>query len=113
SDPSAVYGIPLSCPEQKFTYLNGALTAEVTSTFESGKGLKVKIWPGQIMSTALYVRQHTVTGGSFLFASSGAQLLRMRYEENEIGKRVNPITGWIKDSINGPILEAEVDVYMD
>ncbi len=113
NNPSEVFGVPLECPEQKFTYLNGALTAQVTDNYVDGEGLEVKIWPSQFMATAIYVRQHLQTLSSFLYASSGAQLLRMRYEEDDQGNRTKPITGWIRQSENGPILTASVDVYMD
>jgi len=113
SVPSEVYGVPLDCPEQKFTYLTSALVAEVTDNYVQGQGLKVNIWPGQIMATAIYVRQHLQTLNSFLFASSGAQLLRMRYAESSSGQRTDPITAWIKEDANGPVLEATVDLYMD
>ena len=111
--PSSVYGVPLECPKQKFTYLTSALVAEVTDNFVAGQGLEVRIWPGQVMATAIYVRQHTLDTANFLLASSGAQLLRMRYAEGPNGRRSDVITGWIKETGNGPVLEATVDLYMD
>src|SRR5699024_6723338 len=96
-----------------FTYLTSALTASVTSQFVDGKGIKVKIWPAQIMSTALIIREHAVNY-SFLKATSGAQLLRMRFSKDNNGDRTQPISGWITLGPNGkPVLSAEVDLYMD
>ncbi|WP_133493065.1 Ig-like domain-containing protein [Alcanivorax sp. 24] len=113
SDPFNSYGIPMECPEQKFTYLTGALTALVTNTYDQDNGIKVEIMPAQIMSTALTVRQHAGTY-SFLIASSGAQVMRMRYEEDENGQRTMPVTGHITNGPNGkPLLKATVDLYVD
>lgn len=108
-----VYGVPMECPEQKFTYLTGALAAEVTQEYVDGQGLKVKIWPGQIMSTGLKIRQRLLNVSNLIKAYSGAQLLRMRYEEDENGDRTQPITGWIHEVDGKPYLSATVDLYME
>ena len=107
------YAEPLECPEQKFTYLKGALNAEVTDVYVEGKGLKVLIWPSQIMSTAINIRIKTTTGMSSLISQSGAQIMRMRYEANDEGERVNPITAWINFESGQPYLDANVDLYID
>ncbi|SOC25103.1 Ig-like domain-containing protein [Alloalcanivorax xenomutans] len=112
--PFAVYGIPYECPKQKFTYLTGALTAEVTGEYVEGRGIKVLIWPSQFMSTSIPVRFHLTGGPIFGSSKSGAQMLRMRYSKGQSGVRSQPIEGWIKDEGNGtPILTTSVDLYMD
>lgn len=108
-----VYGIPEECPKQKFTYLSGALAAEVTPEYVDGQGLKVRIWPGQIMSTGLKIRQRLINLSNLVKAFSGAQLLRMRYEKDENGDRTQPITGWIHEQNGKPVLSATVDLYME
>lgn len=108
-----VYGIPEECPEQKFTYLTGALAAEVTTEYVDNQGLKVKIWPGQIMSTGIKIRQRLINLSNLVKAFSGAQLLRMRYEKDENGERTQPITGWIHEMNGKPVLSATVDLYME
>ncbi|MBM7334185.1 Ig-like domain-containing protein [Alloalcanivorax marinus] len=101
------------CPSQKFTYINGALTAEVTDEYVSGQGLKVKIWPAQIMSTSVPIFTQFDEFPYIIESASGAQVLRMRYEEDLNGNRTQPITGWLKDENGTLTLSAEVDLYMD
>lgn len=114
NDPFQVYGVPLECPTQKFTYLTGAIIAEVTDEFVQGMGQRVKIWPGQIMATSLAMRSQLGDFPFMIQAHSGAQLLRMRYQEDQHGERVLPIDGWITSDFNGnPIMNASVEVYMD
>ncbi|MEQ8261301.1 MAG: Ig-like domain-containing protein [Alcanivorax sp.] len=103
----------LECPEQKFTYLTGGLNAEVTDEVDPDKGIKVIIWPSQIVASSLYVRQKVGPGTTAIITESGMQVLRMRYAENQAGDRVLPITGWIKSGAEGLFLEASVDLYMD
>lgn len=114
ANPFAVYGIPYECPKQKFTYLTGALTAEVTGEYVEGRGIKALIWPSQFMSTSIPVRFHLSGGPLFGSSKSGAQMLRMRYAKDQSEARSRPIEGWIKDEGDGtPILTTAVDLYMD
>ncbi|MBA4723412.1 MAG: Ig-like domain-containing protein [Alcanivorax sp.] len=101
------------CPSQKFTYLNGSLVTEVTNEYEEGKGLKVIIWPGQLMSSA--VPLYTQAGFFFYLmeSSSGAQVMRMRYSSENGDQRVTPIAGWIREENGMPVLDATVDMYID
>ena len=101
------------CPSQKFTYLNGALAAEVTDEYVHGQGLKVKIWPAQIMSTSVPIFTQFDEFPYVIESASGAQILRMRYEEDQGGNRTQPISGWLKDDGGDLTLSAEVDLYMD
>jgi len=103
----------LECPAQKFTYLNGALVAEVTSETDSERGLKVLIWPAQIMSSAVPIFTQFSAFPFAVEGASGAQILRMRYEEDADGNRTRPITGWINDVDGTLMLTADVDLYMD
>lgn len=106
--------IPMDCPERKFTYLTGALTAEVTGEKGVNGELKVHIWPSIVAATSLDIRTNMLTMPLVFKVASGPQFMRMRYEDNGLGERVNPITGWITDGPDGkPILEATVDLYLD
>jgi len=107
----------LECPTRKFTYLTASLVAEVTDDYEDGKGLRVLIWPGQIMSTSVRLQTQVGNLPFVALAESGAQLLRMRYAEGDssggIMSRDKPIVGWIDKGSDGPVLRADVDLYMD
>jgi len=110
------------CPEHKFTYLTGALTAEVTDEV-SGDGVKVLIWPSVIYGTSMDAALPfgLFPGVSFVQAgATGPQVLRMRYAERVLSNgnvvRDQPITAWIKPGPapnDKPVLTAEVDLYID
>ncbi|MED5603806.1 Ig-like domain-containing protein [Alloalcanivorax venustensis] len=108
------------CPREKFTYLNSSVVAEVTDEFVEGKGLKVKLWPGQIMATS--ISQRIASGGGVGFVPSGPQVMRMRYSKADEScvptalepcARTKPITGWISTGSDTPRLKATVDLYID
>src|SRR5690606_7748962 len=115
-DPDFVgtYGIYPPCPLEKFTYVLGALNAEITDTYVPGNGLMVRIWPTRLATTSFLTLAHLATFPSQLATASGPQLMRMRYEEGADGKRNQPITGWIRSGADGkPELVATVDLYLD
>ena len=115
--------VPFECPEQKFTYLTSSLVAEVSDEYVDGKGIKVEIWPGQILATSVNIRIRS--GVNNTFASTGPQLMRLRYDKTDPAceevadpkekcERTKPITAWITTGDNNkPVLTAEVDVYLD
>jgi len=111
--PLAMITGSLECPRQKFTYLNSALVAEVTEEFDTENGIKVLIWPAQIMSSSVPVFTQFGLFSQVVEAASGAQILRMRYEKDENGNRNQPITGWITQDNGNLVLTADVDLYMD
>ncbi|WP_159560751.1 Ig-like domain-containing protein [Alcanivorax sp. S71-1-4] len=115
-------GFPLTCPKQKFTYLNSSLITEVTDEYVPGKGLKVLIHPGQISGTSINVRSRIFSGQFVMRIDSGPQMMRMRYAKNdplcedsglEKCARSKPIEAWITYGDSGPALDAEVDLYID
>ena len=113
SMPFFTYGIPLECPQDKFTYIIGALNAEVTNDYDPEKGLKVIIWPSRIAATGIYVRARFQNVPNVISSNSGPQYLRMRYAKDQAGNRTQPIIGWIKNEGGSPKLGASVDLYVD
>ncbi|MGB1765184.1 Ig-like domain-containing domain [Alloalcanivorax xenomutans] len=121
SDPNEPR-IPLVCPQDRFTYLTSAIAANITTEYSEDGGLKVNLWPGQIMSTSISI--YTILSGYVgVGLNTGPQLMRMRYSKEDPScqdsatvqcMRTKPISALIKEGENGkPILEAEVDVYID
>ncbi|GAA5139493.1 Ig-like domain-containing protein [Alloalcanivorax gelatiniphagus] len=115
---------PTLCPQNKFTYLKLGLNADVTDEYEQGKGIKVKIYPSQSISTSFdsYAR-NPMLGKPTMAVPSGEQIMRMRYAKDDPTcedtqaapcRRTQPIIGWIKEDAQGtPILTADVDLYID
>jgi|UPI00083059A1 hypothetical protein len=106
------YAVPMSCPQNKFTYLRGVLFADVTDQVTQNGEMKVKIYPGHIVTTSfrLFLKSATGTGGEL--ADSEYQVMRMRYPAGE-----QYITGWITgEPHNGrtpPVLYTSLDLYLD
>ncbi|MEP5286450.1 MAG: Ig-like domain-containing protein [Alloalcanivorax venustensis] len=112
--PGAFTPIPLECPEDKFSYLTSSIVAEITTEYVDGEGLKVLIWPSQILGTSINLFARFLEIPSHLNAGSGPQFLRMRYAEDELGYRSQPIEGWITSGTDGQLsLEASIDLYVD
>src|SRR5699024_3190076 len=77
------YAVPAECPEEKFTYLHGVLFAEVTDEITPDGDLKVKIFPGHIVTTSFRVYTKSATGSGGEVVDSGYQVMRMRYPDGE------------------------------
>ncbi|WP_101676380.1 Ig-like domain-containing protein [Alloalcanivorax mobilis] len=113
-NPVSYYAVPLNCPKQKFIYLSGNLNADVTDEYDEDQdAMKVLIWPGQITATSLTAYTRLSDTEAYVPSDSGPQVMRMRYEEDENGIRNQPITGWIRNTVSGPVLDATVDLYVD
>lgn len=113
-NPVSYYAIPLNCPKQKFVYISGNLNADVTNRYdEQRQALAVNIWPGQLVATSLIAYTRLSDTQAYVPSESGPQIMRMRYAEDGMGNRNQPIVGWITEGDNGPQLEAEVDLYVD
>ncbi|MFP1682779.1 Ig-like domain-containing protein [Alloalcanivorax sp. C16-1] len=106
-------GTPFECPENKFTYLISAAIAEVTDEVDANGRVKVKLWPSIVMGTSLDFYIDTNVFGAVFYAAgtlSGPQVLRMRYE----GANSNePVTGWISEQGQGPVLGMDMNLYVD
>ena len=112
---SRFQGIPNECPEEKFTYLNGVLFAEVTNRTDSSGSLLVHIYPGKIVTTSfLTVARGGVGENSSVPIESGYQVMRMRFtKEDSDAVRSEPITARIDDNGGEAFLSASVDLYLD
>ncbi|KYZ85039.1 hypothetical protein A3Q32_21335 [Alcanivorax sp. KX64203] len=106
------YAVPMKCPQNKFTYLHGVLFADVTNQITQDGKIKVKIYPGHIVTTSfrLFLKSYTGNGGEI--ADSDYQVMRMRYPAGQ-----QYIIGWITgQAYNGrtpPVLYTSLDLYLD
>ncbi|MBI53183.1 MAG: hypothetical protein CL551_02240 [Alcanivorax sp.] len=101
-------GVPAECAQDKFTYLNGALFAEVTDQ-PVGDGLKVLIHPGHMVTTSFraFLKGALKSARGEGASDSGYQLMRMRYVDG------GPIEARIMEGAEGPELSASVPLYLD
>ncbi|UWN48780.1 hypothetical protein ASALC70_00968 [Alcanivorax sp. ALC70] len=102
-------GVPAECPRDKFTYLTGALFAEVTNQTSTNGGIKVLIHPGHMVTTSFrsYTKAPFYNAANENVADSGYQLMRMRYADKQ------PIEGTISEGPDGPTLSTSLNLYMD
>jgi hypothetical protein len=112
---------PRECPENKFTYLHSALAVKVTDEYVDGQGIKVLVWPGQILGSSVSVTTLTLTNLA-IEIDAGKQVMRMRYAKDDPQcvdtlvapcRRSKPIVGYISESPNGPVMNIDVDLYID
>ncbi|AJD48961.1 hypothetical protein S7S_12745 [Isoalcanivorax pacificus W11-5] len=125
-NPSLPIMEPKVCPEAKFTYIASDLITEIGTYDESIGGVGVKIWPGQIMSTAvpMYAPFEGCGGNCVLGLDSGPQVMRMRYSKLDDGciedpvsntscVRDQPISAVIRNVGGQPFISVDVEVYID
>ncbi|MCU5784963.1 hypothetical protein MA04_04263 [Alcanivorax balearicus MACL04] len=106
-DPEA----PLSCPENKFSYLMSSMVAEVTDNV-SDAGIEVRLWPAMVVGTSidLYQAFKIFTNYQAVPGHSGKQILRMRYSGET---RSEPVKAHILNINGKPTLNATLDLYLD
>lgn len=104
---------PISCPENRYIYLAGALNAEVMG-YEAGEdAIRVNILPTIIHTSSLEVEVEAILLGPQQ-APTGPQVMRIRHRFNPAtGRRDLPVEGWIRETVDGPVLEATLDLYLD
>lgn len=104
-----------TCNDEKFLYITGGLTADVVDYDPAEEAVRVNIRPTLIMTTSidvhallllLVVPDQTVI-------PTGPQVMRLRYEQDEQGRRTRPITGWLYEGPEGPRLRATLQLYLD
>ena len=104
---------PISCPEKRYIYLAGALNAEVVGYDAGEDAIRVDILPTIIHTSSLEVEVEAILLGPQQ-APTGPQVMRIRHRYNpETGRRDLPVEGWIRETVDGPVLEATLDLYLD
>lgn len=71
--------------------------------------VKVNIFPTMVYTSNLEV--FAQIAGTEAPNPSGPQIMRLRYDQS--GSDSKPITGWIRKTDQGPVLETELNLYLD
>jgi hypothetical protein len=104
---------PISCPQNRYIYLAGALNAEVVGYDAGEEAIRVDILPTIIHTSSLAVEVEAIILGPQQ-APTGPQVMRIRHRFNPAtGRRDLPVAGWIRETVDGPVLEATLDLYLD
>jgi hypothetical protein len=105
---------PLVCNDKKFIHLVGALNADVVGWDEGEGAVRVKVYPTVIMTTSLdtWAILSLIVAKEKKLIPTGPQIMRIRYQDDGFGNRTEPVTGWIRNTVDGPVLDIELDVYL-
>ena len=107
---------PRSCPERKFVYLTGALNVELigpTTYPPTGEtAVQVNVLPTLLMTSSLDFYAIASLAGE-QFSPTGPQVMRIRYADNGSGVRNQPVTGYIRETVDGPVLTIDLEMYLD
>ncbi len=108
-----------SCPEGKFIYVTADLDVELVGYDPDEDAVRVNIYPTLLTTSSVDV--YAKLGVSFfdLFdlplinqvIETGSQVMRIRYEDRGNG-RTEPVTGWIRETPDGPVFETNLDIYL-
>lgn len=133
--------IGTECPDKKFIYMTAQLNTdvlgyrsaeEIQQLVETGEfsldnvpdvlmldgnvvegAVLVHILPTQMVTSALVTYAMPIIG-SAMEVSTGAQVMRMRYQKDpKDNNRTQPITGWIVDTDDGPMFMTKLDLLLD
>lgn len=109
--------IETECPELQFIYMTGALNTEVVGPVDPddpAAGVRILLHPTLLTTTSLTVHAKVGTDLTWAETPTGPQIIRMRYAEDEQGKRTRLIPGVIRTGADGfPVFETDVKIYLD
>ena len=104
-----------NCPADKFLYLTAALDVEVVGYDAQEDAVRVNIYPTLLQTSSVDVFGRLALAffplGDFTIPT-GAQVMRIRYQEDGNGNRTQPVTGWIRETPDGPVFETRLDLYL-
>ncbi|GGX52135.1 Ig-like domain-containing protein [Saccharospirillum salsuginis] len=107
-------GEPMDCPERQHVWLTAGLNSEVMGIDSfpgTGKeAVKVRVFPNIIITSNLDVYAQML--GLPVHNASGPQIMRVRYDRGPDGE-LQPLTGWIYETENGPYFQVDVTIYLD
>ncbi|MGB1203271.1 MAG: hypothetical protein ACPG75_06870, partial [Alloalcanivorax venustensis] len=103
-----------ACPKEKFIYITAALDVEVVGYDAQEDAVRVNIYPTllQTSSVDVYARLLLVLFPIDQIIATGPQIMRIRYQEDGNGNRTQPVTGWIRETPDGPVFETSLDIYL-
>ena len=104
-----------NCPADKFLYLTAALDVEVVGYDAQEDAVRVNIYPTLLQTSSVDVFGRLALAFFPLgdvTIPTGAQVMRIRYQEDGNGNRTQPVTGWIRETPDGPVFETRLDLYL-
>ncbi|MBM7335231.1 MAG: Ig-like domain-containing protein [Alcanivorax sp.] len=102
-----------ACPSDKFIYITADLDVEVVGYDAQEDAVRVNIYPTLLKTSSVdvYARLLLVLFPIDQIIATGPQIMRIRYEDRGNG-RTEPVTGWIRETPDGPVFETNLDIYL-
>jgi len=103
-----------ACPKEKFIHITAGLDVEVVGYDAQEDAVRVNIYPTllQTSSVDVYAQLLLVLFPIDQIIATGPQVMRIRYQEDGNGNRTQPVTGWIRETPDGPVFETSLDIYL-
>lgn len=107
-------GCPLnqSCPEEKFTYLNGGINVDILGWNEDEQAVEVLLYPPVLMTTNSSVYAQ-ILGLVEPEVPTEPLVMRARYADDGNGNRTEPVRGYIRHDGNSLTFETTLDLFLD
>ncbi|WP_153498652.1 MULTISPECIES: Ig-like domain-containing protein [Alcanivorax] len=104
---------PLSCPDQKDTYLNGGINVDIVGWDEAEQAVEVTLYPPVLYTTSKDVHAQLV--GVPTSVPTGPLVMRARYRDDGTGRRTLPLQGWIRyDEVEDQLtFDTALDLLLD
>lgn len=102
----------LSCPGEKFTYLNGGINADIVGWNESEQAVEVLLYPPVLMTTNSSVYAQ-ILGLVEPEVPTEPLVMRARYADDGSGNRTEPVRGYIRHDGNSLTFDTTLDLFLD
>jgi len=102
------------CPADKFIHVTADLDVQVLGYDADEDAVKVNIYPTLLKTSTVDVYAQILLAIIPIkeTIATGPQIMRIRYEDDGNGNRTQPVTGWIRETPDGPIFETNLDIYL-
>jgi len=102
------------CPADKFIHVTADLDVQVLGYDADEDAVKVNIYPTLLKTSTVDVYAQILLAIVPIkeTIATGPQIMRIRYEDDGNGNRTQPVTGWIRETPDGPIFETDLDIYL-
>lgn len=113
------------CPEKRYVYALGAMQTEIIGYDAAAiverptlgdtviGAVTAAILPSALYTTGVFLDVDILAGFATISLDTNTLMLRLRYEKNAVGERLNPISAYITDSDQGPWLTVTLDLLID
>ena len=106
---------PLACEDKKYVYVNGSLSADLIGWDDTENAVAVHVYPTAVMTTSAdtFAILNMILWKQLDLIPTGPTIMRIRYSEDAFGVRNQPVTGYIRETADGPVFNIDLEMYLD